>query len=283
MQKRLMSLSLAVIVLCLNMVSLAQGPSEIYPFSMKYNPELNLLRVFETPAGYERFPEQKMTHFQAWLTNLPLLPPAMPVALWNGEKVQSYDSIGGVIDLGVGTEQQQDPDIPIQLIMEYLRVAGALNDYPFVVTPTDTMTFGKWLDGTYTFDSRMKLIHTPGPKRVADANEYYRFMSMVMHFITGRTLLLNLSPIDEKDIDPGTLYVQFKNDQDSVGHTAVILDVCANAKGEQLLLVGWGGHPAQSFAVARPFPITDRAWFTVPELKDRLKDYGAGQFYRFKR
>jgi hypothetical protein len=267
----------------LHAVAPAQGPSALYPFSMRYNPDLNLLRVFATPPGYDRYPEQKMTEFQAWLTNLPLLPPAMPVALWNGQVVQSYDSIGGVIDLGVGTEQQRDADIPIQLIMEYLRAAKGLGEYPFIVSPKDTMTFTKWLNGTYAFDSRMKLIHQPGPKRDASDDEYYRFMSLVMHFIEGRSLLLNLTPIEEKDIAPGSLYIQFKDDQDSLGHTAVILEVCINPKGEQLLLVGWGGRPARSFAVARPFPISDQVWFTVAELKDRLKEYGPGQFYRFKR
>jgi hypothetical protein len=261
----------------------SQGPPELYPFSMKYDPSLTLLTVMGTPYGYERYPESKMSYFQAWVTNLPLLPLDMPVARWDRPILMSADSVGGVIDFGIGTEHQTDFGIALQLIMEFHRATRTLGNYPLIINTGDTLTFDNWLTRKYSFNSRGKLIFKDVARR-ADTSlvEYYRFLEFILGHTNGRSLLKNLVPIGEKDVAPGTLYIQFKKDlPDTMGHTAIILDVCTDSSGTIYLLVGWGGYPARSFYIARPWPVSDRIWFTIDELKKHLQEYGDGKFYRY--
>lgn len=278
-RKVILSLLLAIIGL---VPALAQPPSPIYPFSMSYDSSLNLMTVVSEPPGFTRYPDAKVTPFQLWLTNLPLLPLNIAVARWDGQIIMRADSTGGVIDFGVGSENQKDADIPLQLLLEYLRVRGSLGNYPIIIRRGDTLTYNKWLNGIYSNGPRNELFYTPGEKREASEMEYYRYLQLIITENDGKSLIKNLIPVDDNNIAPGTIFVQFRKDvPDSTGHTAVILDVCTNPKGELRILAGWGGDPAQSFFVARPLPISDRVWFTLEEFKQRLQKYGEGNFYRF--
>jgi hypothetical protein len=259
-----------------------QPPNPLFPFSMSFDEKLTLLRVFNAPSGYERYPAGQMNQFQAWVTNLPLQARHKWVVLWNGQMLYPPDSVAGVIDFGVGTEAQQNPDIPMQMVMEYLRAVDALGDFPIRLSKTDTVTYNRWLGGEYSLSARGELLYTAGEKRDASVTEYYKFLHFVLSQMNTRKLLLNLKPVDEKSLAPGNLFIQFRpDDPDSVGHCAVIFDVCINKKGEQVVMAGWGGIPAHSFLVARPRPGSGSPWFTIPELKEYLKEHGEGKFYRF--
>jgi hypothetical protein len=258
-----------------------EPPSQLYPFSMEYNPEVNLIRI-ATPTGYERYPSKKMDLYQAWLTNFPLRAPRTPVARWDGQKVMEADSVTGVIDFGVGTPHQKNADIPVQVIMEFLRVNNALGDFPYIIITGDTVTYNRWLEGEYYYNSAQVLSYKKSAtKREASDREYYSYLQFVLHLNEIKTLLKNFIPISEKEVAPGNFFIQFdKESSDSAGHAAVILDVCQNNKDEAMYLVGWGGNPAHDFIVARPRPISARKWFSLDELKEHLKNYGEGNFYR---
>jgi hypothetical protein len=276
------SLALAIMIICTLNIPAQEPPSALYPFSMSFDEKLTLLRVFNAPSGYERYPEVRMNEFQAWVTNLPLQAKHKWVVLWNGQMYSPPDSVAAVIDFGIGTEDQQNPDIPMQMILEYLRAVGAIGDFPVLVSRKDTLTYNRWLGGNYSFTARKVLVYKPAEGRPSTVNEYYRYLHFVLSFINSKTLLLNLKPVGEEDIAPANLFIQFrKDDPDSVGHCAVILDVCSNGKGEKLVMVGWGGVPAHSFLVARPRAESGNPWFTIPELKEYLKRDGEGKFYRF--
>jgi len=260
----------------------SQQRSDLYPFSMEFNPDRTLIRI-NAPEGYERYPLEKMDMFQAWLTNLPLSPEGTPLSRWDRQAIMSADSITAVIDFGVGTPQQRDADIPMQLVMEFLRASNSLGDFPIILDKGDTVTYNKWLAGEYYFNSAQKIAYKETPKRESSDMEYYRYLQFVITQNENRSLIRNLIPITEQEIIPGAIYVQFrKDDPDSAGHAAVILDVCSNKKGQNMYLAGWGGsNPAHAFFVARPWPISDRTWFTLAELKQQLNEYGDGSFYRF--
>lgn len=259
----------------------SQTPSVLYPFSMEYNPDRTLIRI-DTPEGFDRYPIKNMDMFQAWLTNLPLCPTGRRVARWDNQAIMNADSVTAVIDFGVETSNQRDADIPLQLMMEFLRASNKLGDFPIILNQGDTVAYDKWLNGEYYYNSAQKLAYKDGPKREATDQEYYRYLQFVITQNDNKSLRRNLVPIAESEIIPGSIYIQFqKNAPDSSGHAAVILDVCANKNGETLYLAGWGGNPAHAFYVARPWPITKQTWFSLAELKQQLKEYGDGSFYRF--
>jgi hypothetical protein len=256
--------------------------SKIYPFSKDYNSYNTLLMSFPAPYGYIRISSAEIIEYMAWITNLPLRPKGSPVYKWNRQIIMDADSVNGVIDIGVGTKNQKDADIPLQLLIEYLNVIDALYYFPIIVGNGDTVTYNNWLNGKYFKDPRRNLIYKKGDKKEHSLKEYYRFLEFVMAMNENKTLLRNLKPVKEKEILPGDLYIQFdKDDTDSTGHASIIFDVCADKKGNCLYLAGWGGTPAQALIVARPWPLDKKRWFTKNELKKRLEEYGEGNFYRF--
>jgi hypothetical protein len=256
--------------------------SKIYPFSKNYDKNNTLIMAIGVPPGYKRTTDSGMNVFMAWITNLPLQSKGSPVSKWNGQKFMDADSVNGVIDLGVGTQNQKDADIPMQLVIEYLYARGALEDFPIIVGNGDTVTYRKWLNGKYLKDPRMNLIYQKGEKKESNSTEYYRFMEFVMGMTNNKTLVKNLEPVSEKNIMPGDLFIQFMpDDKDSTGHASIIFDVASNDKGDRMYLAGWGGNPPHSLYVARPFPLNRDRWFTLDKLKEELSKYGDGKFYRF--
>ena len=74
---------------------------DMFPFAEDYNPERSLIQVIATPQGYERYPIDKMTPYQVWLSNLPLKPKGSPVLSWDGDTLETPDESCGVIDLPI--------------------------------------------------------------------------------------------------------------------------------------------------------------------------------------
>lgn len=278
----------AIILLLLGTFAFSQEPpqpkSTIYPFAMEFDSSRSVLLTFPAPSGYERFPVNKMTRFMAWLTNLPLKPKIHPLIRYDHQIITRADSIGAVIDIGITSNNQQNADMPIQLAMEYLMVSGGLADFYFIIKSGDSLNFSSWLNGKYVRDARGNINHIKGEERPASLKEFYRYLEYVIVHNTNKSLLTNLDKTDGKEIIPGDLYIAFdKNDPDSAGFTVMILDVCFNDKGQTMLLLAHGGWPAQSYYIPRPWPVENRIWFTVDELKEYTAEYGEGAFYRYMR
>jgi hypothetical protein len=122
-----------MVIILLSGICFAQG-SNIYPFSMEYDPERTLLRSVSEPPGYERFPSAKMTQFMAWLTNIPLKDIYHPVTKYNGQIIIRSDSIIGVVDIGITSKNQRGVSLMFQVAAEYLRVVGQLENFPIVLS-----------------------------------------------------------------------------------------------------------------------------------------------------
>nr|MBN2278824.1 hypothetical protein [candidate division Zixibacteria bacterium] len=282
MKKTLILSVTATLILC---AAFAAGEqSKIYPFSLDYAPERSVLRVFPTPPGYERFPSTKMNTFMAWITNLPLENQYHPLIYWNQNIITRADSIAAVVDLAVGSVNQKDPDVAMQIVIEFLHAVGQLDNFPIILSPRDTITYDHWLGGSYKRDAHGSLVYKSGEKRPSNEKEYYRFLEFIFGRLENKNLLLNLSgPIEMKNIQPGDLYIQFDpKDPDSSGHTAMIFDICSNKDGAMMFLFGMGGDPARSLYLPRPWPVDNRNWFTPDEFKKSLAEFGPGNFYRLK-
>ncbi len=261
-----------------------QSASRIYPFAMEFDPQRNLILSYQTPPGCERFPTSKMTRYMAWLTNLPLKPKYHPLIRWDKQIIYRADSISAVIDISVTTNNQKDEDFPMQMALEYARSANLIDDFPIILFDRDTLTFARWLNGSYSFDARGNILYQKGEPREKSEKEFYRYLEFVIRHNTHKTLLKNLDPVKGDQVIPGDIFIQFnENDPDSAGHAALVLDVCINKDGEILLLMAWGGNPAQSYHIPRNWISKNRDWFTVDELKEQLSEYGEGKFYRFTR
>ena len=278
------SVMIAAVLLLLGMAAIESFAQNTYPFSFNYNSTRTLIIVFNQPEGCVRFPIKQMSEYQIWLTNMPLKPVNTPVAWTNRHVVYEADSILGVIDLGVTSHNQKDPDIPIQILWSYYRTQKAYDKMAMVIDEGDTVRYSKWLEGSYSFKANGKLKYKSTGKREHTNKDFFRCLELAMARTSNKTLVnFNVDPITEKEIEPGDLFVQFKKDDpDSTGHTAMILDVCYDTDGKIFLLTAMGGDPAQSFYIPKPKSI-NRDWMTIDELKAFLSEYGDGNFYRFKK
>ena len=260
------------------------APNKLYPFAFNYNENYTILRLYPTPKGYERYPENKMSMYQAWLTNLPIWPDQYTVALWNENDTVKAGRVAAVLDLGVRTPNQTGVNIPLQLLWTARRVFNKPNEIEYILSPKDTVTYTHWLSGKYGFDGAGNLVFRPGEKREHSDKDYFRFLEFAMHQNTPELLAYNSKKIDPKNIAPGDLYIQYKDVKtDSVGHTAIILDVCTNKSGDVLVIPAWGGNPAHSVMIPKSSNAELSPWMNLDELRDRLAQYGPGQFYNFAR
>jgi hypothetical protein len=256
------------------------APSKLYPFSFNYRDGYTLLMLFDTPRGYERFPDREMSKYQAWLTNLPVWPDYYYISRWSHYDTLGVGEVAAIIDLGVKTRNQTDVNIPLQLLWTARRVFNEIDKIEYALSPKDTISYERWLGGKFVFNGAGGLVYKEGQKREHSARDYFRFIEFVMGNNGGRQLVQNCRKVDFDDIEPGDLYVQFKEDDpDSTGHAAMILDICTNKSGEKLILTAWGGNPAHSFFIPKSPRPGFGPWLTLDEFTERLAEFGPGRFY----
>lgn len=283
------SLLIAIVIIIAASICLAQdisqnGPNKLYPFSFNYKNEYTILRLFPTPDGYERYPERDMSKYQAWLTNLPVWPNYYKVALWSAHDTVAVGRVAAIIDFGVKSRNQTDLNIPLQLLWAARRVFNQPEKIEYILSPKDTVTYSRWLSGKYVLDGVGNLVYKMAEKREHTAQEYFRFVEFIADKNNGRRLIQNCRKTDWKNIEPGDLYIQFREDDtDSTGHAAIILDICQNQSGDKLLMAAWGGNPAHSFFIPKSPDPQRGPWLTLDEFKARLSEYGPGEFYIFAR
>jgi len=256
---------------------------KIFPFAEDYNPERSLLQAVRTPQGYERYPIDKITPYQAWLSNLPLKPPGSPVLSWDGDTLETPDEFCGVIDMPITSAEITDGDIPVIFLLTFFRQTGYLDEIKLRLEGDILLTYPLWLNGTYYEDAAKPPAYVEGEPRPDSDEEFEAFMDFVKRNVDTKILRRSLAGKDARSLRPSHMFIQFRNDDpDSVGHTAVVLDVARMPGKKQKLLVAYGGFPAQSVIVPRAWANDDSMWFTVDELKEYLKEHGVGRCYRFK-
>ncbi len=275
----LMMLTMAAAAFCQS-----QGtPKELFPFATEFDSKRSLVVLCPTPQGFDRFPTSSMTPFQAWLTNLPLLPQGRSAVGWKGNKLTGNDwSKDGVIDIPVTSPDITDADILPLLALNFFVLDSTIYTFRIMLTEKDTLSYGRWLEGEYSGDIKSGFKYIRGERKTDTGEEFRRYLAFVTRHFDNKMLMKNAEPITHIRIRPGNMYIQFKpDDPDSVGHTTLILDVCRNVGSEIKVLAAMGGNPAQSLIVPRVWEAPEKKWFTIDELVAFLRPHGTGFFYRY--
>lgn len=262
-----------------------KGTPRLYPFSFEYNPQRTLLLACPEPDGYTRVPLGELSKYQVWLTNIGLRNPGKNVHNWEGQIKLEDSLVYGVLDISIGTPQQKDADLPLYLRWIYYRVNDLLDSMSVVVSLSDTISYPRWLNGVYRLLPRGQgFNYEPGEGRIPSQTEFYRCLELAMGQLNNKNLLFNVTPIANKDIMPGDVFIQFDpNNPDSSGHTAMIFDVCrGKTNTDVLVLAGWSGDPPHSVYLPRDVNFKHGPWMSVAELQEHLAEFGEGRFYRFK-
>jgi hypothetical protein len=206
----------------------------------------------ETPPGYSRV-TQEIGSFSAWLPRLPLARDARIMMYGGGYVPDTRFHVLAVIDLPLlfSYDLEQCADWCMRFWAEYHRQIGAL-DRLYLFSYEGSRVYLKGFDGGFE-----KFL-----KRAMDGSNTY-------------SLRMGCGAIREADLRPGDMIVQ--NDTGGIGHVSMIMDECADARGERLYLVGFSFMPAQQFHVEEALPAYgESGWF-------RFKDYirFLSEFYNY--
>ncbi len=260
-----------------------QTGSKAFPFAQLNDPKLSIISIIKNPEGYARLPEDQLTQYQMWLSNLPLLPQGNRITDWKGKTIAPPDTISGIVDMKINSEYITDADIPVLLLMHYFRLQGYLDKLDIKLSKTLTVNYKDWLRGKFIDDKEKGLyFRNDGVTRKDSDEEFYAYIDFITKYMDVKALRLNVKHTDDRFLEPSHILIQFKDDDpDSIGHVAIALDIAYAEQKERKLLYAYGGNPAQSVIVPNAFRTSDAMWFTRDEIREYFKEYGMGYFYRW--
>jgi len=279
---------LLIFLLTIGSIISAQETEQIknpFPFAQYNNPKMSLISQVANPEGYDRYPADKLTMFQLWLSNLPLMPKETPVLNWKGKKIAEADEHNRILDMKIESKYITDADIPVLFLMHFFRMQGKLDKFKIVLKKNFTVNYSDWLKGEYVDEKNRGLyFRNKGLSRVDSDEEFQKYVEFVVKYFDTKSLRMNVSHADSRVFQPSHMYIQFKeNDPDSIGHTAVILDIAFAEYKPRKMLVAYGGNPAQSVVVPNIGKLgINGGWLTFEELREHLKEFGGGYIYRWK-
>lgn len=255
-----------------------------FPFAQYNQPGLSLVNRVANPDGYTRYPTERLTLYQLWLSNLPLTPPGTPVLNWKGKKISKPDTLNGILDMNINSKYKTDADIPVMLLLHFFRLQGNVEKFNIILKKNVVVNYGDWLRGKYIDEKDREIyFRNEGLRRVDSDEEFQQFINFVTKYFDTKSLRMNVEHSDSRVLEPSHMFIQFKDDDpDSIGHTAVVLDIATAEYKPRKFLVAMGGNPAQSIVVPNIGITNEKRWFTLDKLKEYLDEYGIGHIYRWK-
>ncbi len=275
------------LILVAGTVSFAQDTQrefKPFPFARLNDPKLSLISQVTNPAGYVRYPTDRLTKYQLWLSNLPLLPSGSPVLNWKGKTISKPDTLNRILDMNIDPRYITDADIPVLLLMHFFHLQGKLEKFNIILRKNLVVNYKDWLRGKYVDEKDREIyFKNEGLSRVDSDEEFQKYMEFVTKNFDTKSLRMNVEHTDSRVFEPSHMFIQFKEDDpDSIGHTSVILDIAVAEYKPRKMLVAYGGNPAQSVVLPNAGMTTEARWLTLDELREHLKEYGMGYIYRWK-
>ncbi len=276
-----------IILLASGIISFAQNAqqnSEPFPFAQYNDPNLSLITQVPNPVGYDRYSSDRLSLFQHWLSNLPLMPPGTPVLNWKGKKVAKADTLNRVIDMNIDSKYITDADILVLFAMYSFRLQGILDSFNIILNENLVVNYKSWLQGKY-IDEKDKDIYlrNEGLSRLDTDEEFQNYVKFVTKYFDTKSLRKNVEHTNSNFAKATNVFIQFRDDDpDSIGHSAVILDIAVAEYQPRKMLIAHGGNPAQSIVIPTTGKETDGNWFTLDELREHFKEFGMGYIYRWK-
>ena len=284
--KILIFLSFLMAAGIMSLAQVAPKKSAPFPFSQYNDPKLSLINVVSNPEGYERYPSKRLTLYQHWLSNLPLKPKNTPVLNWKGEIISKADTLNGIMDINMDSKYITDADIPVLLIMHFYRLQGKLEEFNINLKDNLVVNYKDWLRGKYIDEKdRDVYFRNEGLRRIDTDEEFENYIDFVTKIFDTKALRKNVEHVDSRAAKASHMFIQFREDDpDSVGHTAIVLDIAVLIDNPRKMLIAHGGNPAQSVVVPRAGYTVGDQWYTLEELREgkEFKKYGMGYMYRWK-
>ncbi len=273
---------LLVLLLPAGTIAQTGAYSDFFPFARHFDSSNTIILQCAKPDKLEQYPGQKMTPFQAWMTNLPLMPKNTPIKDWQGKIVAEAET-DGIIDIPVDKPYVTDADLLVYLALNFFQFDSTIYRFNIVLTPKDTINYSHWLTRDYSGSKSGKISYKEsGRKNVDNYQQFQQYLDFVLKHYDNNSVPLNSRVIIHNEIKPGNYYVQFSDDSlKIVSRVTVVLDVCYDRGRQPHILTAYGGNPAHSFVVPSAFGEPESKWLRVEDFVRGQEKYGRGFFYRF--
>ncbi len=218
---------------------------------------------FLPPEGFVR--EAYDAHeFGSYLQNQPLKPHGTKVRLFNGELKRNQDAHAAVLDVSVGDRDlQQCADAVMRLRADYLMDQKRFSDIHFNFVSGFNAEYSRWRTGERIKVKGNKVSWTPGNGPTPGNAAYHKYLIMVFSYAGTASLVHELAPKENKDIEAGDVLIK----GGSPGHAVIVVDKAVHPiTGEIAVLLAQSYMPAQDIHVlVNPKYADENPWYTLNE------------------
>ncbi len=234
---------------------------------IKNNQGMIIYSRFATPKGYKRSKVGNES-FAGYLRNLPLHANGKKVELYNGSLKGNQNAQAAVIKMDVGTKDlQQCADAVMRLRAEYLYKEKKYNELHFNFTNGFNAEYSTWRSGK-GISVNGNRVHWVNSSRSNNSYESFRkYMNKVFMFAGTASLEKELKQKQLSDIQAGDVFIKGGHP----GHAVIVIDVCANAKGDKAFMLAQSYMPAQEIHILKnPSNKLISPWYKTSEIIDEV-------------
>lgn len=211
------------------------------------------------PEGFTR---TEANAYGEFIRNQPLLPHESPVLLYNGSQKGNQSAHVAVLSIDVGEkDRQQCADAALRLRCEFLFSTGQYDRINYHLTNGDEFPYSKYRKGfrLKVNGNNTSLVKTAGTD---DSYAAFRKYCDILFAYAGTISVEKESgAISKEDMRIGDIFVK----GGSPGHCVIVMDMCENAAGDKMFLLGQSYMPAQQIHILKN-PASDSPWYSLSAL-----------------
>ena len=213
----------------------------------------------KTPDGYTR---TEGNAYEEFIRNQALQAHGSPVLLYNGEPKGNQNAHVAVLSIDVGErDRQQCADAALRLRCEFLFSTQQYDRINYHLTNGDEFPYAKYREGY-----RLKVDgNNTSLVKTADADDSYeafrKYCDVLFSYAGTISVEKESTAIPKEDMRIGDVFVI----GGSPGHCVIVMDMCENAQGDKLFLLGQSYMPAQQIHILKN-PGSDSPWYSLSAL-----------------
>ena len=212
-----------------------------------------------TPEGFER---KEGNAYEEFIRNQALMPHGSPVLLYNGTEKGNQNAHVAVLSIDVGErDRQQCADAALRLRCEFLYATEQYDKINFHLTNGDEFPYAKYRKGY-----RLKVEgNSTSLVKTANADNSYavfrKYCDILFAYAGTISVEKESQTIPKEDMRIGDIFVI----GGSPGHCVIVMDMCEDADGSKMFLLGQSYMPAQQIHILKN-PTSENPWYSLDAL-----------------
>lgn len=224
------------------------------------NPQgMSITTRINTPEGFER---TQGNEYEQYIRNLELMPDGSVVLLYDGSEKWNQNAHVAVLAIDVGNrDRQQCADAALRLRCEFLFSTGQYDIINYHLTNGDEFAYSKYRQGYRLKVDGNKATLEKTASRDDSYEGFRKYLDMLFAYAGTISVEKESTLIEKEDMRVGDIFVK----GGSPGHCVIVMDMCEDALGKKLFLLGQSYMPAQQIHILKN-PNADTPWYSLNEL-----------------